>query len=154
MSLLSKDALLGASDLTEREIELPSIGGSVIVRSLPAAYSNEAHSKALETVLDPKSGEQTARVNVHKLEALQVLHGLVEPKLHSIEEAQTFAKNCGPAWRKVVTAIDEISGIDKEAIEKTNTSFRAGGEEEEGSDEVDAAGPGDGRPDLSVRAGD
>lgn len=152
MSRLSKDALLGASDLVEREVELDSIGGSVIVRSLPAAYSNQAQSEALEMITD-RHGEQRATVNVAKLEALQVLHGLVEPKLNSIEEAQTFGRNCGPAWRKVVGVIDEISGIDKATIEKTNTSFRAGGEEETRPGEVDAVGSGNGRPDLPVPAG-
>jgi hypothetical protein len=62
MGILSKEALLGASDLVEREVELPSIGGSVRVRSLPAAYSNEATSQALE-VSQGRRGEQTAKIN-------------------------------------------------------------------------------------------
>lgn len=129
MAILSKEALLGASDLVEREVELPSIGGSVRVRSLPAAYSNQAISEALEVATDPR-GRQTARVNTGKLEALQVLHGLIDPKLASIDEAVSFASRCGPAWRKLVEVIDEISGIDKEAIEKTNAAFQAGGDSE------------------------
>lgn len=126
MGILTKDALLQASDLREREVELPSIGGSVRVRGLPAAYSNQAISEALEMV-SGRRGEQTAHVNTEKLEVLQALHGLVEPKLDTVEEARKFAQNCGPAFRKVIEAIDELSGVDKEAVEQTNALFQDGG---------------------------
>jgi hypothetical protein len=147
MALLSRESLLGASDLTEREVELPSIGGSVRVRSLPAAYSNQAQSEALELVSLPRGG-QTAHINTAKLEALQVLHALVEPKLNSLQDAITFSQRCGPAWRTLVEVIDEISGIDKEAIEKTNATFRAGAPGESGGAGEDAVAGGNGRPDV------
>lgn len=152
MPPLTKDALLGASDIVEREIDLPSIGGSVKVRSLPAAYANQAMSEALE-VTTGRRGEQSAKVNTEKLEALQVLHGLVEPKLDTLEEVRTFALHCGPAWRKVVEAIDELSGLDKDAVDKANALFRSGGPGEGGSDLGNGTSPGHDRPDLSVRAG-
>jgi hypothetical protein len=155
MGILTKDALLGASDLVEREVELPSIGGSVVVRSLPAAYSNQAMSDSLEVTTTTHRGrnEQIARVNTVKLEALQVLHALVKPKLASIEEAYVFSQQCGPAWRRVVEVIDEISGIDKATIEKTNATFQSGGPGETGTDLGNGTRAGDGRPDLPVRAG-
>jgi len=152
MPRLTKETLLAASDLVEQEVELPSIGGSVLVRSLPAAYSNQAQSEALELITGPR-GEQTAKVNTGKLEVLQALHGLVDPKLNSIAEAEAFALHCGPAFKEVIRVIDEISGIDKEAIEKTNATFPGSG--------PDASGPvvgngsatrGDGS-DLPVSAG-
>lgn len=152
MSMLTRDALLGASDLVERTVPLPSIGGSVRVRSLPAAYSNEAMSEALEVITGPR-GQQTARVNTRKLEALQVLHGLVEPKLNSIEDAYTFASKCGPAWRTVVNTIDEISGIDKEAMEKTQTAFPAGGSGDSGEVVGNGTSVGGGGSDLHVHSG-
>jgi hypothetical protein len=127
VALLSKDALLGASDLTEKEVELPTIGGSVKVRSLPAAYSNQASSEALELKTGAR-GEQTATVNTAKLEVLQVFHALVDPKLSSVQEAEQFAQKCGPAFKEVIRAIDDISGIDKEEIERTNARFQTGGE--------------------------
>jgi hypothetical protein len=157
MAIASKDDLLRASDLVEREVELPSIGMSVRVRSLPAAYSNHAVSEAIETVVEQQRGRQiqTARVNKEKLEALQVLHGLIEPKLATIEEVNLFSQQCGPAWMKVVETIDEISGIDKEAIEKANTLFRPSGSDEDGAhlENGVASGQGSGGPDLHVRTG-
>jgi hypothetical protein len=152
MEYASRDALLGASDIIERDVELPSLGLSVRVRSLPAAYSNQATSEALEMITGPR-GEQTAHVNTGKLEALQVLHGLVEPKLGSIDDAYTLAQRTGPAWRKIVEAIDAISGIDKEAIEKANATFQPGGPGDTGQVVGDANGAGHGQPDLSVPAG-
>lgn len=152
MAYLSKDALLGASDLEEREVDLPSIGGKVKVRSLPAAYSNQATSEALE-MKTTNRGEQIATVNSAKLEVLQVLHGLVEPKLRSLAEAERFAQQCGPAFKDVVRAIDELSGVDKEAIEEANARFQGGGTSQNGAHLGDGDSAGDGGPDLSPRAG-
>lgn len=125
MALFTKDELLGASDLEEREVYLKTIGGSVKVRSLPAQFSNEAASKALKLITGAR-GEQTATIDQGEMELLQVFHGLVEPKLHSIEEARTFAQKCGPAFKAVVEAIDELSGVNKEAIEAANARFQPG----------------------------
>lgn len=130
MGILSKDALLGASDLVEREVDLrPHIDGSVRIRSLPAAYSNEASSASLEMVTDPKSGRQTAKTNIGLLERLQVKHGLIDPQLESDEEVALFSRRCGAAWHLIVREINEISGIDEEAVKRTEDLFRAGGSE-------------------------
>lgn len=142
MALLSKESLLKANDLKEKEVELPTIGGSVKVRGLSAAYSNEASSKALKLISGPR-GEQQATVDTAELEIIQVLHGLVEPQLTSIEEARLFAQNCGPAFKDVVKAIDDLSGLDKEAIEKAAATFPAsnGSEAEQAvEDPTDAGG--------------
>jgi hypothetical protein len=84
---------------------------------------------------------------------LQVLHALVEPKLNSLEEVNTFMQNCGPAWNKIVAVIDEISGIDKEAIEKANAAFQSGGASQGGEVVGNGASAGGSGPDLHVRAG-
>jgi hypothetical protein len=152
MGRLSKDALLGASDLIEKEVELPSIGGSVKIRSLPAAYSNQASSEALELKTGAR-GEQTATVNTAKLEELQVLHALIEPKLNSIQEARTFMQNCGSAAKVLVRAIDEISGVDKEAIAEANARFPGSGAGPDGLVVGATASTGNGGPDLSLRDG-
>lgn len=145
MERLSKEALLGASDLVEREVDLPTIGGSVKVRSLSAAYSNQAASDALKMTTTPR-GDQVATMDTAKLEALQALHGLVEPKLSSLAEAEQFARQCGPAFKEVIRVIDEISGVDKEAIEKAQATFPAGGEGEANGRQAGAvAAPAGGR---------
>jgi hypothetical protein len=132
MSRLSREQFVTASDLREEEVDLPSIGGSVLVTGLSAAYANEAQSEALEMVND--GNRQVARVNTKKLETLQVYHGLVDPKLNSELEAEQFMKNCGPAARAVIDKIDELSAIDKEAISKAEAKFSEG----EGSAETES----------------
>lgn len=154
MSMASKEDLLRASDLVEREIELPSINMHVRVRSLAAAYSNEAMSEALEVSTDQR-GRQTASVNSRRLEELQVLHGLITPKFDTIEEVQTFSQQVGRAWQKIVETIGEISGVDKATIERTNATFQSGGPGEGGAlvGNGSAGGEGAGKPAVPVRAG-
>jgi hypothetical protein len=145
MPRLTKDALLTASDISTKEVELPSIGGSVLVQGLSAAYSNQASSEALEMTTTAR-GEQIAKVNTSKLEIIQAQHGLVDPPLSSFAEAETFAKNCGPAFKKVIEAIDELSGLDKEAITEAAATFPSGGESESGGSVDDGTPVGSAGP--------
>lgn len=151
MGRLTKEALLGASDLREKEVELKTIGGSVIVQGLPAAFSNQASSEAL--VLKTVGSDQIATVDTAVLEEIQVLHGLKDPKLNTREEARQFMERCGPAAKTLVAAIDELSGIDKEAIADANARFQGSGANANGSDLGDAAPTGADGPDVHVRAG-
>jgi hypothetical protein len=152
MSRLTKDALLGASDLVEREVELPSIGGSVLVRSLPAQYSNDAITQALRVEVS-KRGEQTSRVDTSKLESLKVLRGVIDPKFDTIEEVNAFAQQVGPAWQKIIETIDEISGITKEAVEKTAAMFQTGGTDAGRPVVGNGTHAGDSGSDLPMRTG-
>ena len=139
MERSTKDTWLqGPSDLREADVEdVPVKGQSVRVRGLPAAYSNEATSQALELITG-RRGEQTAHINTEKLEVLQFAHGCVEPTF-TIDEARMVAQKYGPAFRKVIEKIDELSGVDKESIERTNAAFQAGGRDEAGADVVNGA---------------
>jgi hypothetical protein len=133
----------GPSDLREAEVEdVPVPGQSVRVRGLPAAYSNQAQSEALELITGAR-GEQTAHINTEKLEVLQFTHGVVDPSFTE-SEARLVAQKFGPAFRKVIAKIDELSGLDKEAIERTNATFPAGGPDEAGHDVGNGSSPGSG----------
>lgn len=127
MERSNKDAWLnGPGDLAEEDVvDVPVKGQSVRVRGLPAAYSNQATSEALELITGAR-GDQTAHINTEKLEVLQFAHGVIEPTF-TVDEARQIAQRFGPAFRKVIAKIDELSGVDKEAIEKTNATFQAGG---------------------------
>jgi hypothetical protein len=151
VAILTRDALLTASDLKEKEIELPSIGGSVRIRSLAAEYSNAAVSEAVKVTEGPK-GEAITTIDNTKLELLIVFHGLVEPKLESLAAVQTFGHNCGPAFKTLVHEINELSGITKEAVEATVATFPALGGDAAGPSGPEASN-GSGGPDLHARAG-
>lgn len=143
MSRSTKEAwLTGPGDLKEAEIEdVPVDGSSVLVRGLPAAYSNQATSEALEMKTTPQ-GDQVATVNTARLEVLQFVHGVIEPEFN-IDEARIIAEKYGPAFKKVVAKIDELSGIDKEALESAQARFPGERASKNGSDVGDAA-PGGG----------
>lgn len=151
MPRLNKDALLGANDLAEKEVELETIGGSVVVRALPAKFSNDAQSQAMK--LTNVGREQIASVDKAKLEAIQILHGLVDPKLDSLEEAEGFMERCGPAVGAVVEAIDELSELDKKAILEAKARFPGGSESESGPDLGDGSPNGSSGPDIPARTG-
>jgi hypothetical protein len=116
----------GPGDLKTAEVEdVPVPGQSVLVRGLPAAYSNQASSEAL-VMKQQARGDQIATVDTAKLEILQFAHGCVEPEF-SVEEATAVAEKYGPAFKRVVEKIDELSGVDKEAIETARARFPGGG---------------------------
>lgn len=149
----SKESWLreGAGDLREADVEdVPVAGESVRVRGLPAAYSNQASSEALE--LKTIGLEQVATVNTARLEVLQFAHGCIDPQF-SEAEAQQVSEHFGPAFKKVIAEIDRLSGVDKEALSEANARFPAGGESEAGSDLGHANGTGDGGPAVHARAG-
>jgi hypothetical protein len=126
MGRSTKDAWLnGPGDLIEEDVEdVPVAGQSVRVRGLPAAYSNQATSEALELITGPR-GEQTARVNTSRLEILQFAHGCIDPQF-TVAEAELVAQRFGPAFRRVIERIDKLSGVDKESIAAAEATFPAG----------------------------
>lgn len=140
MGRLSHKAVCEASDLKEAEVNLPALGGSVLVQGLGAAFSNEAQSQALEMVTIGQT--QTAKVNTALLEEIQLCHGLKDPKL-SREEARSFMEKNGPSVRLIIAKIDELSGVDKAAIEEANARFQGSGdgEADEGEAELHEAPP-------------
>lgn len=147
MQRSSKSSWLeGPGDLREADVEdVPVKGESVRVRGLPAAYSNQAQSEALE--LKTVGQTQIATVNSDRLEVLQFAHGVIEPEF-TVEEAEIISQKFGPAFKRVIAKVDELSGVDKEAIDKASARFPGSGAEPTGEGE---AGP-NGAPPRSGRS--
>lgn len=154
MSRSTKSSWLeGKGDLREADVEdVPVKGESVRVRGLPAAYSNQAQSEALE--MKTVGSTQIATVNSARLEVLQFAHGCVEPSF-SVEEAQQVSERFGPAFKKVIAKIDELSGVDKEAIDSAQARFPSSGEgaSDEGAPGDLPAAAGGRRSAVPARAG-
>jgi len=142
--------LEGPGDLKEDDVEdVPVPGESVRVRGLSARYSAEVQGKLK---LTQEGREQVAKIDVPEMELTQFVHGVIDPQFTEAE-ARQIQEKFGPAFRKIITRIDELSGIDKEAIEQTEQRFPAGGAGEEGPGLGDGASNGSPGPDLHVRAG-
>lgn len=140
--------LQGPGDLREAEVDdVPVPGESVLVRGLSARYSAEIQA---QLKLEQVGGSQVAKIDVASMELLQFVHGVVEPRF-TVDEAKTIQERFGPAFKKVIAAVDDLSGIDKEAIREAAEHFPDGGVATPGSQHPDANG--NGRPDLHVRAG-
>lgn len=121
-----QDWLAGPGDVKEDTVEdVPVEGKSVRVRGLPAAYSNQCAAEGIEISTDDK-GRQSSKVNVARVEVLQFTHGCIEPTF-SEEEARIISTKYGPAFKKVVAKIDELSGVDKEAVQNMDARFQPGG---------------------------
>lgn len=151
MQRSSKESWLqGPGDLKEADVEdVPVPGESVRVRALSARYSAEVQGQ-LKLVQEGR--EQIAKIDVQAMELLQFQHGVIDPQFNA-DEARQIQTRFGPAFRKVIAKIDELSGIDKEAIETTEQRFPAGGESAPRADVGDGASNGSAGPDLHVRAG-
>ena len=126
MSRSTKQAWLeGPGDLQEADVEdVPVKGQSIRVRGLPAAYSLGAASEASKLIANDR-GEQVATLDQAKMAVLQFAHGCVDPTF-TVEEATAISEKYGPAFNKTVEKITELSGVDMEALEKTQATFPAG----------------------------
>jgi hypothetical protein len=149
MGRSSKESWLsGPGDLKEADVEdVPVEGESVRVRGLPAAYSRDVISDCIE---QRQIGETTInQVNARKLAVRQFAHGCVEPQF-TVEEADAVAQKYGPAFEKVVSKVDELSGVDKEGIEEAQARFQSSGNgaTDEGEAGDIAAPVGGSGPDL------
>lgn len=158
MSRSTKESWLqGEGDLKEADVEdVPVPGQSVRVRALSARYSAQVQSQ-VKTVNEGRSA--VMKVDVESMEVLQFHHGVIDPTF-TLDEAKQIQEKFGPAFRKVVAKIDELSGIDKEAIEQAEQRFPGGVQDTNGtaresaSEPMDAAAPtGGGRPDVPARVG-
>jgi hypothetical protein len=146
----SKDAWLnGPGDLKEATVEdVPVPGETVQVRALSARYSAEVQGQ-LKLVQDGR--EQVAKIDVPSMELLQFQHGCIDPQF-TLEEARAIQERFGPAFRKVVAKIDELSGIDKEAVEAVEQRFPDSGAVEAGADGDLGVAAGSGGPAVPLRA--
>jgi hypothetical protein len=147
MTIVDRSQLLQGSNLKERTVFIKGLGGEVVVKPLGALFATEAQSKATEFA--EVNGEQIFRRNAGKLITLQILHGLVDPKLNSELEAEQFLKNWDEdVVEEIISAIVEVSEVSEEAISTTEAEFPkdkapAGTDE---PDVADGAEPGPGGP--------
>lgn len=115
----SKDSWLKSpGDLVELDIEIPSVGDSVKIRSLSAGQHAQIQNESMTMKGD------TMRFDTHRRNILTFTMGVVEPKF-SENEANVIAHKFGPAFKLVVDAIGEISESSEEAMKRVRERFRA-----------------------------
>lgn len=152
MGRLTKDAW-NRSSLRTKEIEVEQLGGSVLIRELPADVSSD-----LAGLIDMVQigREQRAKVDVALMERKQFAYGVVDDnhkQMFTEDEVEELQHKHGNAFKFVVSEIDQLSGVDKEAIKEANERFPSSGTDEERSDVGDGLASGDTGPNLSPRNG-
>ncbi len=122
MARSTKDGWLsGDGDLKEEEVtDVPVPGQSVKIRALSATISNGATSEAVST--SEVKGEQRMKVDSVKLDIIRFAHGVIEPQF-TVAEATLISGKYGPAFSRVITAINRLSGITEEAVADTEARF-------------------------------
>ncbi len=144
MAIVDRGLLLGPqSNSKEKTVSIKAFGGEVVVKRLSGLVVADIQAKATE--LKNLGGENVLHINSRKSKVLQILHGLVDPKLNSELEVEQFMDNWGPeAIEELTDAIDEASESNEEAVAETTDRFPQGEGESgsDGTDPVDPAGDG------------
>jgi len=151
MKRSDKDAWLqGPGDLREADVEdVPVAGQSVRVRALSAKYAADMQG---QIKIETRGREQIAKVDAAAMELVQFVHGVIDPEF-TVAEAKQIQEKFGPAFKKVIAKIDELSEIDKDAIEETKARFPVDDGSEAREDVGDGTSNGSAGPNVSVRAG-
>ena len=118
--LLSRDAILGASDIKTEDVSVPEWGGMVRVRGLDAKQRDEFESGLIETV--GKTQRITMRNARARLAALSIVGEDNEP-LFSPADVFLLGEKSGAALDRVFAAASRLSGIgDSDMDELTKNS--------------------------------
>lgn len=131
MARLSKEAWAKPS-LKTKEVEVEELGGSVLVRELPASFSADINQ---HIQLKQIGREQISSVDLKTMERLKFAHGVVDDagnQVFSEDEAGEIAENHGRAFKVVLEAIDELSEINAEGIEAEEARFPGSGVRQNG----------------------
>lgn len=141
--------------LKRKEVEVEELGGSVLVRELPASYSAELNEHVqMKTV----GREQIGSVDLVTMERLKFAYGVIGDngeQLFNAEEAKEIATKHGRAFKAVLAAIDELSELvdPEEAQKSVDDRFRDGRASANGSDVEAGASAGGSGSDIPARTG-
>lgn len=119
--ILTTDKILNApSDLAEDMVEVPEWGGWLRIRSLTAAEQAKVKQASIDL-----SG-RTMTLIFAEMEKRQFEYGVVEPKFTG-QDVNVLFHRSGPSWRRVITALDKISGTTDDERERAAAAFQGSG---------------------------
>lgn len=115
MALLTRDAILAASDLKREEVQVPEWGGSVFVRELTADERDELELSCY------KERKKTGRPVCNHYRATVVSLSVVDDQGNRIfapADVPALAKKSASVIDRLVTAAGKLSAITKEDVEE------------------------------------
>ena len=120
VKLLSRDAILGASDIKTEDVSVSEWGGTVRVRGLDAKQRDEFEAGLIETV--GKSQRVTMRNARARLAALSIVDESNAP-IFSAADVILLGEKSGAALDRVFAVASRLSGIgDSDMDELTKNS--------------------------------
>lgn len=126
VKLLSRDAILGASDIKTEDVSVSEWGGTVRVRGLDAKQRDEFEAGLIETV--GKSQRVTMRNARARLAALSIVDESNAP-IFSAADVILLGEKSGAALDRVFAVASRLSGIgDSDMDELTKNSSGQSGD--------------------------
>lgn len=120
MTLLSKDAILGAEDLITEDVEVPEWGGTVRVRMMTGAERD-----AFEESLSRTKGK-SVKTNLANLRARLVAKTVVNEqgkRLFTDAEAGVLGQKSAAALDRVFEAARRLNGMTEQDVEDLTEDF-------------------------------
>lgn len=106
-------------DIIEKDVE-DVFGGLIVrVRGLTAAQSAHIRQQSLSM----RGGGRAPELGWAQMEILQFELGVIEPKM-THEQVLMLHRTSGPSFTKVISVLDEISGIGKEELREAQREFQ------------------------------
>lgn len=112
--ILSVEDILGATQLEERMVEIPELGGSVKIREFDKGRQQWIRTQAKD--------RRTGKLDEGKLELLMFAYGVVEP-VFTVEQVEGLRKVKSAILDRVLKEISAISGLTDEAVEEEAENF-------------------------------
>ena len=106
-TLLTREAIIAAADITDEIVEVPEWGGAVKVRGMSVAD----RTALLEKIID----EKTEKIDQEKATLVAFIVGVVEPKFTEADFPALRQKSAA-ALDRVTAAFLKLSGIDTKAL--------------------------------------
>jgi hypothetical protein len=111
----------GPEDITSETVHVPEWDCSVVIKSF-TAYEN-ATIKQKSLIL----GKENPDVAWAEMEVAQFQQGVVEPSF-TPHQVRKLHQSSGRGFSRVIAAIDELNGNDKEALQEAQEEFRGSDE--------------------------
>ena len=110
MARLTREQILKADDIKEKEIKVPEWGGEVVVKTLSA----KERSKMMSEIFDLRTG---AAKNPETYYQIAIYYGCVDPKFEKAD-IEALGDKSGVALERVGQAILRMAGLDPASIEE------------------------------------
>lgn len=132
MSLLTREAILGAKDIQTEDVAVPEWGGSVRITTLTGEQRDEFEQAIV------KSRGTDVSANMRNIRARLVCASAVDeagkPLFPAINDVERLGQKSAKALGRVYDAAAKLSGLTKEDVEDLAKNSDSGQSEDSGSD--------------------